>query len=489
MQAKSLLIMSVSASALLSALPAHSQPAMSDTEASLIGLHQSCDGGDLQACIRFGFVLGRDSEYQATWHQTHPDWWTWESSAAAPVAAAPVAVAPVAVAPVARITTPPPELPVYEQPPIPAPGYIWTPGYWSYGSEGYFWVPGTWVQPPSVGLLWTPGYWGWRDGVFAYNVGYWGPHIGFYGGINYGFGYTGEGYAGGRWNNGVFLYNQTVNNFGAVRVTNVYSETVVVRSDVRVSFNGGNGGVEARPTPQQEAAAHEQHTPPTPAQSHQRQMASTNKALLVSANHGRPPIAATAKPGEFTGKGVVAAREAPRGNTPAAQTPTGAKPPETNTAITPGGTKPNEAKRPEAGPNEAKRPAAGPNEAKRPEPGPNEAKRPEPGPNEAKRSEPGPNEVKKPEAGPLQARRPEPVPNEGAKPPEKKGAEGERATLNNGAEPKSPTVVPKPPAGAAATHPAEPKPAPIQAAPKPHPVAAAHPPARPSTTHDKKPPG
>jgi WXXGXW repeat (2 copies) len=83
----------------------------------------------------------------------------------------------------------PPELPVYEQPAIPAYGYIWAPGYWAYGPDGYFWVPGTWVQPPSVGLLWTPGYWGWHDGVYGWNAGYWGPHIGFYGGVNYGFGY------------------------------------------------------------------------------------------------------------------------------------------------------------------------------------------------------------------------------------------------------------------------------------------------------------
>ena len=27
--------------------------------------------------------------------------------------------------------SPPPELPVYEQPPIPEPGYMWTPGYWA----------------------------------------------------------------------------------------------------------------------------------------------------------------------------------------------------------------------------------------------------------------------------------------------------------------------------------------------------------------------
>jgi hypothetical protein len=78
--------------------------------------------------------------------------------------------------------SPPPELPVYEQPPIPAPDYIWTPGYWGIGPLGYYWVPGTWVLPPSVGLLWTPGYWGWRDGIYVWNAGYWGPHVGFYGG-------------------------------------------------------------------------------------------------------------------------------------------------------------------------------------------------------------------------------------------------------------------------------------------------------------------
>jgi len=116
----------------------------------------------------------------------------------------------------------PPELPVYDQPEIPGPDYIWTPGFWAYGPEGYYWVPGTWVQPPAVGLLWTPGYWGWHDGVYVFNRGYWGPHVGFYGGINYGFGYGGSGYEGGYWKGGVFAYNTTVNNFGSVHITNVY---------------------------------------------------------------------------------------------------------------------------------------------------------------------------------------------------------------------------------------------------------------------------
>src|SRR5262249_16572953 len=68
-----------------------------------------------------------------------------------------------ASAQIVSITIAPPVLPVYEQPPIPGPGYIWTPGYWAWGDDGYYWVPGTWILPPAVGLLWTLGYWGWRE--------------------------------------------------------------------------------------------------------------------------------------------------------------------------------------------------------------------------------------------------------------------------------------------------------------------------------------
>jgi WXXGXW repeat (2 copies) len=230
--------------------------------------------------------------------------------------------------------TPPPELPVYDQPPIPGPGYIWTPGYWGGGPSGYFWVPGTWVQPPSVGLLWTPGYWGWRDGIYVWNAGYWGPHIGFYGGVNYGFGYSGVGFEGGRWVNGVFAYNRIVNNFGGVTITNVYEKTVVVAPGAsRVSFNGGSGGITLRATPEEEAAAHEQHVAAIPAQLDQERTAGNNRALLASENRGQPPIAATSKPGDFSGKGFVAARSAEPGM-PATTKPAGAA------AINPGSTAP-----------------------------------------------------------------------------------------------------------------------------------------------------
>src|SRR6266567_3906836 len=98
------------------------------------------------------------------------------------------------------VTFAPPALPVYVQPFCPGPDYIWTPGYWAWDPDfGYYWVPGTWVLAPYPGLLWTPGYWGWYEGAYVWYEGYWGPVVGFYGGINYGFGYNGFGYYGGYW--------------------------------------------------------------------------------------------------------------------------------------------------------------------------------------------------------------------------------------------------------------------------------------------------
>jgi len=197
------------------------------------------------------------------------------------------------------VTIAPPVLPVYTQPPCPGDGYIWTPGYWAYGPEGYYWVPGTWATPPAVGLLWTPGYWGWGSGVYVWHAGYWGPHIGFYGGVNYGFGYFGNGYEGGYWRDRHFYYNRSVNN---VHITNVhiYNKTVINNVTVnRVSYNGGRGGIGARPTHDQERAEREHHFEMTERQHDHEHLASGNRAFLASENHGRPTIAATPRPGEF----------------------------------------------------------------------------------------------------------------------------------------------------------------------------------------------
>lgn len=223
---------------------------------------------------------------------------------------APRAEAQVAVS----VTVAPPPLPVYVQPPLPGPGWMWTPGYWAWGAYGYYWVPGTWVRPPRVGLLWTPGYWGWARGAYIWHAGYWGPHIGFYGGVNYGFGYIGAGYFGGFWDHGAFHYNAVVNNVRNVHVT-VYRQTTVnniniTRSVTRVSYNGGRDGLTARPTPREEAAAREPHVAATNLQHRHETMALGNRGLRASVNHGRPAIAATARPAAFAGHGVVRAQGA-----------------------------------------------------------------------------------------------------------------------------------------------------------------------------------
>jgi hypothetical protein len=198
------------------------------------------------------------------------------------------------------ISVGPPPIPVYEQPACPDNGYTWAPGYWAWGGDGYFWVPGTWVMIPQVGMLWTPGYWGWGAGSMMFHEGYWGPHVGFYGGVNYGFGYGGSGYEGGHWQGQNFYYNRSVNNIGGGHVTNVYNQTVVVNNNSRVSFNGGQGGLSAAPTAQDRAAEQDHHVAPTAEQAKQHQSASQNKQLLASVNGGKPSVAATGRAGDFS---------------------------------------------------------------------------------------------------------------------------------------------------------------------------------------------
>jgi len=207
----------------------------------------------------------------------------------------------------------PPAIPVYEQPPCPAEGYIWTPGYWAWdnGDGDYYWVPGTWVLAPQVGFLWTPGWWGWGGEAFIFHEGYWGPHIGFYGGINYGFGYFGHGYEGGRWDGDHFFYNRTVNNVNVTNIHNVYNTTVINNNTTnRISYNGGNGGINDRPRAEEIQAEHDRHLAPASVQREHQQAARSDPQQRASVNHGRPAVAATDRPGQFRGSGAVPAREA-----------------------------------------------------------------------------------------------------------------------------------------------------------------------------------
>jgi hypothetical protein len=154
--------------------------------------------------------------------------------------------------------------------------------------------------------LWTPGYWGFSGGAYLWHAGYWGPHVGFYGGVNYGFGYVGEGYAGGYWHGRTFFYNHSVNN---VTITNVhiYNRTIIEHGG-RVAYNGGPGGINRRPSHDDQRFMHERHFEATHMQVEHEHGARGNREFLASVNHGRPAIAATARPGDFRGHDVVAAR-------------------------------------------------------------------------------------------------------------------------------------------------------------------------------------
>jgi hypothetical protein len=196
------------------------------------------------------------------------------------------------------ITIAPPILPVYAQPVCPGDGYLWTPGYWAYADAGYFWVPGTWVMAPRPGFLWTPGYWGWGGGFYAWHGGYWGPHVGFYGGVNYGYGYGGSGFYGGRWEGEHFAYNSAVMHVNTTVVHNTYIDNTVIHNTTvinRTSFNGP-GGINARPAAQEQAAMREQHIQPTSEQMSHENFAGTNRANFASVNGGRPAMAAVSRP-------------------------------------------------------------------------------------------------------------------------------------------------------------------------------------------------
>lgn len=186
----------------------------------------------------------------------------------------------------------PPPLLVYEQPMIPAPGYIWVPGYWAWDDDigDYYWVPGQWVLPPFAGALWTPGYWAWNDGVYFFHRGYWGPVVGYYGGINYGFGYFGVDYVGGYWRRGVFNYNRGYNHIDN-RVVNVYNNTTIINRTVinnnRVSYNGGPGGIAVQPTVQQRQVERQRHWDAVPEQRAAMQQSRGDRTARFGYNHGQ----------------------------------------------------------------------------------------------------------------------------------------------------------------------------------------------------------
>jgi hypothetical protein len=342
----------------------------------------------------------------------------------------------------------PPEIPDYDQPPCPEDGALWVPGYWAWDDEeaDYYWVPGTWVTPPQTGLLWTPGYWSWDDdaGAYMFHDGYWAPEVGFYGGINYGFGYYGEGFGGGRWDNDRFMYNTAVLNVNQTVIRNVYVDRSVVVNNAgaaRVSFNGGQGGTTARPTARDQQVAQVRHIPPAATQMQNRQAARTNPQLRASTNHGRPVVAATARPGDFTSHAVAAKSAGGGGWHPPANPHEAAKAHYARPTGNSG--QPSQTARPA----ETAHPLQNPNSEQTARPGENRPSPRESGadnrPNESPRPQQNarPEENRRPEARPennppKQQAQPEQRPGERSKPEQKPKAEPKQRDQNPKQKPK-----------------------------------------------------
>ena len=208
----------------------------------------------------------------------------------------------------ASVARAPPDIPVYDQPPPPEDDLVWTPGYWNWSADinDYYWVPGAWVSAPIVGYLWTPGYWVIDRGLFYWRSGYWGPHVGFYGGINYGHGYFGHGFDGAAWRDGHLIYNSAATNVANLRSTHVYLAPVVDNiSAGRVSYNGAKG-ISAQANAEELSAAAEYHLSPTAAQLQDIRAAHDNTAMRADTNKGHPSLSAIAQPRESSNASLPA---------------------------------------------------------------------------------------------------------------------------------------------------------------------------------------
>src|SRR6202000_928672 len=80
-------------------------------------------------------------------------------------------------------------------------------------------------------------------------------------------------------------------------IRNTYVDRRVIVNNVnRVSFNGGRGGLNARPTPYQMQAERQKRFGPVSTQSNQERFARDNKDNWASQNHGNPRYAALQRP-------------------------------------------------------------------------------------------------------------------------------------------------------------------------------------------------
>ena len=96
-----------------------------------------------------------------------------------------------------------------------------------------------------------------------------------------------------------------MNNVNVNNIHNVYNTRVNEEAVNHVGYNGGKGGIDARPTSQEEAAAHEQHIGRVAAQTQhawaarndpQQRYAATPRATMAVHPKDLPPVYRPAAP-------------------------------------------------------------------------------------------------------------------------------------------------------------------------------------------------
>jgi hypothetical protein len=66
-----------------------------------------------------------------------------------------------------------PPAPIVEAPPpVPQPGYVWAPGYYSWVNGAHVWVPGHYIAG-RPGWHWVPDRWVQRGPRYVYVAGHW----------------------------------------------------------------------------------------------------------------------------------------------------------------------------------------------------------------------------------------------------------------------------------------------------------------------------
>ena len=158
------------------------------------------------------------------------------------------------------------------------------------------------MPAPYVGALWTPPYWGWDSGRYRFHDGYWGDRVGYYGGINYGYGYMGVGFVGGEWRGREFAYNTAVMRVNRTVIRNTYVNETIVRSNTianarHVAYNGGASGIRHDPSPVERAAMSGRHIAPTAVQLQRVQSARADHTSYAKANGGHPHTAGDGETG------------------------------------------------------------------------------------------------------------------------------------------------------------------------------------------------